>query len=54
MMVRWDQLDTTWGNTLNAMFDNPDADVAAELTQLEADLNDVLGKIAEEEGHEFK
>jgi hypothetical protein len=36
------------------MFNTPDADVAAVLTQLETDLNDVLNKIAEDEGYEFK
>jgi multiple sugar transport system substrate-binding protein len=53
LMVRWDALQVAWNNVLSAMFNDPDADVAAELTQLEADLNEILQQIAEEEGHEF-
>lgn len=53
LLVRWDQLNEIWGNSLGDFFNTPDAKAADVLPQLEADLNDALGKIAEEEGHEF-
>jgi multiple sugar transport system substrate-binding protein len=53
MLVRWDELNQTWGNILGPYFNDPEADTAATMQQIEADLNDALKRIAEEEGHSF-
>ena len=48
-MVRWDELDQIWGNALTAWIQDPNADTAQVLTDLEAELNDALTRIKAEE-----
>ncbi len=54
LLVRWDELNQTWGNILNPFFDDPNGDAAAVLELTEQDLNDALQRIAEEEGYTFQ
>jgi len=54
LLVRWDELNQTWNNAFSAFFLDPDARAEDMLLQLEADLNNALQRIAEEEGHEFQ
>ena len=49
LMVRWDELDQIWGNALTAWIQDPNADTAQVLTDLEAELNDALVRIKAEE-----
>lgn len=48
MMVRFDELDQIWGNALGAWINDPAADTAAVMAQLEVDLTDALQLIQAE------
>ncbi len=50
LMVRWDELNQIWGNELGAWINDPEADTAAVMAQLEEDLTAALQRIKEEEG----
>ncbi len=50
LIVRWDELNQIWGNTLDPMFNDPNADVKAILTQVEQETNNALERIKAEQG----
>jgi multiple sugar transport system substrate-binding protein len=54
LLVRWDELNQIWGNTLTPYFNDPSGDAAATLSIIEQDLNSALELIADEEGHVFE
>jgi multiple sugar transport system substrate-binding protein len=54
LLVRWDELNQTWGNTLTPFFNDPAGKAADVLPTIEQDLNSALELIAEEEGHTFE
>lgn len=54
LLVRWDELNQTWNNSLSAYFLDPEGQASEVLPALEEELNGVLQRIAEEEGHEFQ
>jgi multiple sugar transport system substrate-binding protein len=54
LLVRWDELNQTWGNTLTPFFNDPAAKAADVLPTIEQDLNSALELIAEEEGFTFQ
>jgi multiple sugar transport system substrate-binding protein len=54
LLVRWDELNQTWGNLLTPFFNDPSGKAADVLPILEQDLNTALEIIAEEEGHTFE
>ena len=49
LLVRWDELNQIWGNSLSPCFDDPNCDMAATLATVEKDTTDALKRIAEEE-----
>ncbi|MCB0065242.1 MAG: extracellular solute-binding protein, partial [Caldilineaceae bacterium] len=51
LMVRWDELNQIWNNSLSAFFLDPEAQAADVLPGLEEELNDALKRIGEEEGY---
>lgn len=51
LMVRWDELNQIWNNTLSAYFLDPEGQAADIMPGLEEELNDALKRIAEEEGY---
>jgi multiple sugar transport system substrate-binding protein len=51
LMVRWDELNQIWNNTLSAYFLDPNGNAAEVMPQLEQELTDALIRIAEEEGY---
>jgi multiple sugar transport system substrate-binding protein len=54
LLVRWDELNQTWNNALSAYFLDPQGQASEVLPALEEELNGVLQRIAEEEGHAFQ
>ena len=50
LMVRWDELNQIWNNSLSAFFLDPEAQAADLMPALEEELNDALQRIAAEEG----
>ena len=54
LMVRWDELNQIWNNSLSAFFLDPNGSAADIMPQLEEDLNAALERIADEEGHSFQ
>lgn len=54
LMVRFDELNSTWDNALGDFWNDPAGNAAEVMPQVETAVNDVLTKIAQEEGHEFK
>jgi multiple sugar transport system substrate-binding protein len=54
LLVRWDELNQIWGNSLTPYFNDPSGDAAATLSTIEQDLNSALELIADEEGHTFE
>ncbi|MBV7338416.1 ABC transporter substrate-binding protein [Chloroflexi bacterium TSY] len=50
LLVRWDELNQIWGNSLSAYFLDSEGQAADVLPELEAELTDALQRIAEEEG----
>lgn len=53
LIVRWDQLNEIWNNTLTPYFNDSEGDTAAVMEALEEELNDALQRIADEEGYSF-
>lgn len=51
LLVRWDELNQIWNNSLSAFFLDPAGNAADVMPALEEELNDALTRIAEEEGH---
>lgn len=49
LMVRWDELNQIWGNSLSAFFLDPEGDAAAIMPELEEELTDALLRIMEDE-----
>jgi multiple sugar transport system substrate-binding protein len=54
LLVRWDELNQIWGNSLTPYFNDPNGDAAETLSIIEQDLNSALELIADEEGHVFE
>jgi multiple sugar transport system substrate-binding protein len=54
LLVRWDELNQIWSNTLAPFFNDPSGKAADVLPTIEQDLNSALELIAEEEGHAFE
>lgn len=50
LIVRWDEINQIAENSLTAWLQDPNADTAQVLTDLEAELNDALARIKSEEG----
>ena len=50
LIVRWDELNQIWGNSLNPYFNDPAGDTAAILATVEQDTNSALELIRSEEG----
>jgi multiple sugar transport system substrate-binding protein len=50
LIVRWDELNQIWGNSLNPYFIDPAGDAAAVLGTVETDTNNALQQIKAEEG----
>jgi multiple sugar transport system substrate-binding protein len=50
LIVRWDELNQIWNNSLSAWIQDANADTAQVLTELEAQLTEALVRIQEEEG----
>lgn len=48
MLVRWDELNTTWNNLMTPFFDDPEGKAADVLPQVEAAVNEALARINEE------
>ncbi|MDQ3250051.1 MAG: ABC transporter substrate-binding protein, partial [Chloroflexota bacterium] len=51
LLVRWDELNQIWSNSLSAFFLDPAGNAADVMPALEEELNDALVRIAEEEGY---
>jgi multiple sugar transport system substrate-binding protein len=51
LMVRWDELNQIWNNTLSAYFLDPAGNAAEIMPALEEELTAALQRIAEEEGY---
>jgi len=49
MMVRFDEMNSTWDNLLSALWDDPSAQAADILPGVEEAVNEVLQRIGEEE-----
>lgn len=49
LLVRWDELNQIWTNSLSAFFLDPDGQAADVLPELEAELTDALQRIMEDE-----
>ncbi|HJZ46219.1 MAG TPA: extracellular solute-binding protein, partial [Roseiflexaceae bacterium] len=49
LLVKWDQLNTTWGNDLSTFWTTPDAKAEDVLKQVETDVNADLQQIKQEE-----
>lgn len=49
MMVRFDEMNSTWDNLLSALWDDPSAQAAEVLPGVEEAVNEVLQRIGEEE-----
>jgi multiple sugar transport system substrate-binding protein len=54
LMVRFDELSSTWDNLLGEYWNDPAGNAAEVLPQVEEAVNEVLTRIAEEAGFEFK
>jgi multiple sugar transport system substrate-binding protein len=54
LMVRWDELNQIWNNSLSAFFLDPSARAEDVLPQLEEELTAALERIADEEGYTFE
>lgn len=50
MMVRWDELNTTWGNLLDPFWSDPEGKAADVLPQVETAVNEALARIKEDQG----
>jgi multiple sugar transport system substrate-binding protein len=50
LIVRWDELNQIWGNSLTPYFLDPEGDTAAVLATVEQDMNAALELIRSEEG----
>lgn len=50
LMVRWDELNQIWNNSLSAFFLDPNGQASEVLPALEEELTNALQRIAEEEG----
>jgi multiple sugar transport system substrate-binding protein len=48
LLVRWDELNTTWGNILTPFFDDPEGKAADVLPQVEQAVNEALQRINSE------
>lgn len=48
LLVRWDELNQIWTNTINPAFDDPQADIQATLQQVEQQTNEALERIKAE------
>lgn len=50
LLVKWDELNTTWNNMLSPYWDDPEGKAADILPQVETAVNDALTKINQEAG----
>jgi len=48
LLVKWDELNQTWGNLLDPFWNDPEGKAADVLPEIETSVNDVLTKIIEE------
>jgi multiple sugar transport system substrate-binding protein len=54
LIVRFDEVNATWDNVLGDFWNDPAGNAAEVLPQVEEAVNEVLTRIAQEEGYEFK
>lgn len=54
LMVRFDELNSTWDNLLAGFWNDPNATAADVLPEVEAAVNEVLQRVAEDAGHTFQ